>query len=207
MKKILKGTAVFIGIIVGAILSGVVFGAIGLGIGSLQNKGYFVTWKSLGSTPEQPFRIIDASLWEVIVFAPSGQTFRFVADDVNWRTGTVTGHWVPTLKTRVEEPSCYLYLKYVPPPPMQAIDTREGNFCYEVRMAARYAILEDGSVWRWGTRDGMTALLDGVWGIICGLFVCPFAILVYVLRRRRRLPGTHEPKALGGMRCSRAWMC
>jgi hypothetical protein len=186
MHRILRITFTIIQLVCFTLFNGFIGGALGLGISYLRIEGYFIPWTNLGTPSEPPFRIIDASFDEVIVFAPSGQSFRFERDDNQyWAKGRITGQWVSTNTPRLDESvaRCPEFPYHVAPPPGKIIDVREvGGSCWGGNLATKYAITDDGSVWQWKSADPLSSFaLCTLVGILIGLIASP--ILFFGVKR------------------------
>ncbi len=149
------------------------------------------SWRPLGTPPEAPQRIHLATPDRIFVQTASGQIYGYQDEQYSYaRGGSPEGHWTTRLAGAEgwEAAECSRN-NYVPADryPPQAI--RDSVNCWapveQSKIGVIYAILEDGSVWRWSTRlwpetAGQIFLigLGGLCGLLSGvvLFKLPPAI-------------------------------
>jgi hypothetical protein len=103
--------------------------------------------------------------------------------------------WVPAaepLDLPEVEPCEYPSNYDAPAPPGRVLDSLDTEVCnFEAGYQVRFAVLEDGSVWRWQHfASGLTALAEWLFGGLCGALLGLLAggviAAVVLLRRRRR---------------------
>ena len=159
-------------------------------------RGLFVQWHSLGIPPEKAKKIVAADYVEVFVATENGSLFRFKAQNWIWSGAAPIGSWIPATNPQVEEveefKKCNNIAPFAPPIPANIIDFVQFGYCPEPIIDVRYAVLDDGSVMRWSTPDGIgvaiVAIPIGIGaGIVVGLLL---AIIVW--RRTRSTPSEIE---------------
>lgn len=136
------------------------------------------TWQPLGKLPAIPYRIQAATRDIVFIRTDGGQVYAF-RDEVQsyGNGGSPQGHWTTELPEtyRWEFEECARDKVVLPQdrPPLPILDSYSCWVSVEQsRLGLMYAILEDGSVWRWSTPlwpHGLTGPLSlGIMGALCG---------------------------------------
>ena len=136
-------------------------------------------WQSLGTPPEMPTAIVDADIDAVYVRGQGGSLFE--CD----RTGPTRENacWKeidqpPERDSFVEHRNTYR--GEIPPPPGQVKESLDVSWQSAERSRhARYALLEDGSIWHWDYHgDANFSLVLLAAGPICGLALAIVIVLV-----------------------------
>jgi len=153
---------------------------IGMRVDSFQNSRAAVRWQSLGSPPEKVVKIVAADVYSVYVQTAGGKTY-------SCETWTYTSKcWVESEPPKRIERSgpCYTITPAIPAPPGKVIDRMETFICGEVSAEARYALTEEGKVWKWKYEWGGLSLGLGygtLTGVLVG-FLIGIGILVFLWR-------------------------
>ena len=136
-------------------------------------------WESLGTPPEALEAMVDASLDAVYARAVDGSLF---ACD---RTGPTRDNacWqeiaeLPEREAGVDHRDTYG--KEIPAPPGRVVESIDVSRMFAERSShARYALLEDGSIWHWDYNgDANWSLLLLASGPVCGLALAIVIVLV-----------------------------
>ena len=145
---------------------------IGAGLGVCQGIGYITQtnpWKSMGRPPALATKVLFADVSTVYVQTAAGQIY-----ECCWSPAQV-----PTTSTNRDcdpsrtEPAP---LPIAPPPlPGTVVDRHEVAKIIESCEHVVYAVLDDGSVWRWqysmSFLKEVMPFIDGVMGFVAGLIV------------------------------------
>jgi len=165
-------------IVIGCILGGV----IGNYIGSWVDSGWMAPWYLLGTPSEPAQKIIAIDFSSIEIESASGQHYIFQTDTESFNGKPPTGQFVKSdtpLKIWYGS-QCTIDASYASPPPSPAIDIANGNYCGEVSFHVIYAILENGSVWRWSTPGGYSPLVYGFFGIVIGFLASIIMTIIKV---------------------------
>jgi hypothetical protein len=152
-------------------------------------QGRFARWRTLGAPPTGAVALITADPNLVYVETASGG---FFACAHNGRAAGA-GCWAPAEPPFAIAPEAdferAVFSGDVPPPPGNLVDQLPVSLIFaDTASEARYAVLDDGSVWVWeysaGGYDSLIALLLGpVVGLGAGLLI--IGVLVLLGRGRR----------------------
>jgi hypothetical protein len=185
-KLILRGFGSIVLVMVSTVFSTMVGGLVGGSVSRVLNDPIWISWKSLGIPPEKPIKITDGDIWGVVILSSSGKLFEFTPTEMEWRTGLVSGYWVSSSspKLKGKDSQCTVRPMNYRKPPGKVTDFYETRWCYEIVVSTKYVILEDGSVWRWNTRDGRPIVFYCVAvGLGLGFLTGPTIVALYFVRR------------------------
>ena len=155
---------------------------IGYYIGTRVDSGWKAPWYPLGTPPEPALKIIAIDFCSLEIESASGQHYIFQPDTEPYNGKSPTGQWVVT-ETPIKasnNPKCTIDASYASPPPSPAKDIATGNYCGEVSFHVKYAILKDGSVWRWSTPGGYTPFVYGFYGVLIGFLAGIIMIIMKI---------------------------
>ena len=140
----------------------------------------FIPWYSLGMPPEPAEKILNASPFSIEVITVSGKRYTF-QPDAYVLAKKLQGNWVEDnsfITKDLQEPICEFNPKYTSlPKHLKTIDYAAIAWCPEIIVNIQYAILEDGSVWRWNTNPSPT-LIPASWWLGAGIGFLVGLILV-----------------------------
>ena len=168
MASVLCGTTI-LGLITGAAFSPFI-------------KDRFLTpWYSLGSPPEPAEKILAVARFSIEVISSNGDKYIFQPD--NFRSDELQGNWTldeSFLKKDLHEPVCAFNQLYASlPGSAKAKDYSALAWCPEIVVDIQYAILEDGSVWRWNSTTHPSSLIPSSWFVGAGIgFVVGMVIVI-----------------------------
>ena len=122
-------------------------------LSGLVTNGLFVRWHSLDMPPEKANSIIGANYSDVYVSTINGNTYLYSRMRDN---DIPKDKWILVENLEIDEMSkCDFEALYAPSPPSETIDFLQFGYCPEPRLDVRYAILKDGTVWRFSTPEGI----------------------------------------------------
>lgn len=180
-----KRTALFLVVLtLNALLLLPCLGAVGgIGFFALESAGRLSTWKSLGAPPDQPIEILASDTDAVYVATQAGRIYGCQ------HRGAQTRCWfsvdqLPKLDSRSRR-NAPVFEGQVPSPPGAVVSqlqvTRWGA---EFADETRYALLADGTLWKWEySRIGLFALLGNMLvGSIVGVMIAvPVISVVWLI--------------------------
>jgi hypothetical protein len=151
-----------------------------------------VPWHSLGAPPRKPVEIVEANFAYIVVASGDGSLSEFAAQNWIFSGEALQGTWLPTSGFNTDSHSdCDYTAPWAPSPPSQPIDFIQFGYCPEPVIDERYAILADGTVWRWSSYRspaGLVFALRGVpYGVVIG-FLVGLVVAIFMWRKSRQFP-------------------
>jgi len=153
---------------------------IGIGLGACRGVLYITEvapWQSLGKPPQPATKILFAEVSTVFVQTITGQTYQCCWNLADVPTAATNRNCDP-YRTDPQPPP-------VPPPPLPApaIDRQQIAKILESCEHVVYAVLDDGSVWRWQYSMSLEKMLmpfiNGAMGLVAGLIVGLAAAVIF----------------------------
>jgi hypothetical protein len=125
--------------------------ALGLRFGRAWNAGSLARWERLPDPPASPVQIMGGATSQVFIKASDGQVYACTpVGGECWVQANVPVDLAPIDAACADHPISYI----MSAPPGNPIDTLQTQWChFEAGEQTGYAILADGSVWRWQHRD------------------------------------------------------
>lgn len=171
-------------------------------LGEVYGKGTYSRWKSMPTPPTKAVEIIGGDPWNVYIMTEDGRTYVCHPDrPATDQVADCTGEEVDTGQLDLVSLPCEPPLGFMPPNPpgntVARIDTYSCHF--EVPTQGSYALLEDGSLWRWawststlGTlaRAAISLVAGAIAGAIVGILIILAIVGSAYLLRRGRGPST-----------------
>jgi hypothetical protein len=182
-RRLIRALAIMIVPVLG--LTGCIIGLLMTGA---MTRGLFARWHPLGAPPDRPTSIVAADYTQIYVVTVHQLLFRYKAENQLQFGEAPAGTWSRAFNPQVEEFSkCDYVAPMAPPPPATAQDFIQFGYCPEPLIDVRYALLTDGSVWRFSTPDGLDVAFTAIpIGVALGL-VMGVVLAVAVWRRAGRL--------------------
>lgn len=138
-------------IIVAILVSTSVLGLIAGGFYQFFQDRFLTPWYSLGTPPEPAEKILAAYPFSIVVISSSGNRYSF--EPANRWDDKLQGNWFMDdsfEEKKFQGPFCEFDAKYASLPKIaKTIDYASLAWCPEIIVYIQYAIVEDGSVWRW----------------------------------------------------------
>jgi hypothetical protein len=164
--------------------------AAGFAVGQPAARGAFSRWQRMPAPPSPAVEIVAGSLglsngsWTITIRAADGQTYTCppYSSGNCWQPGAAAPEAAPAAPC---DPPAHFS---VPSPPGRVLDTLQAQACNaEAAYQVNFAVLEDGSVWRWqhftsGLAAITTWLLFALAGGAFGLLL--WAVIALAARRR-----------------------
>lgn len=169
-RKFIILFAIFSSPLIGCIASSLLTGSM--------TQGLLVLWRPLDDPPSPAEKILDASFPSIAVRSIDGKTYQYEED---WSESSYLfpkGDWINVKYPDIdpEYADCDYVAPYAPDPPNGVRDFIQFGYCPEPIIDVRYAIIEDGSVWRWATPDGLRFFLQAILPcIVLSIFVVSIA--------------------------------
>ena len=142
------------------------------GFSSFIGYRFLIPWYSLGMPPEPAEKIVNVSPFSIEVVSLSGKRYTF-QPDAYVLAKKLQGNWVEDnsfITKDPQEPICKFNPKYTSlPKHLKTIDYAAVAWCPEIIVNIQYAILEDGSVWRWNTAPNPSSLIPTSWWLGGGI--------------------------------------
>ena len=168
---------------VSLLFGGVILGAAcGASLAGLGADRSFETWYSLGTPSEPATNILFASPFSIEIEAASGKQYSFEPNDSGSYALSGTWHTEDTfIQKDLREPICDFDQSYASLPRIaKTVDYAALAWCPEIIVDIQYAILDDGSVWRWDSQHARgTATIPSPWLIPIGIAFLVGAALVF----------------------------
>jgi hypothetical protein len=120
-------------------------------------NGLFVFWRPLKDPPSPAEKILDASFPSIAVRSIDGEIYQYETDGIKSSYFFPQGEWIHVKYPDIdpEYADCDFVAPYAHNPPNEVRDFIQFGYCPEPIIDVRYAILKNGSVWRWATPDGL----------------------------------------------------